>query len=146
MKEEVAQHCVRLLDARDTLRGHYDRDYQLRAMGYFILVAKFHNRVQVKVRIDVFFPMSIRSFFSSAPHFQLEEYSRYSANAFDPRDIGHIVRHLFAELNFDFQLALPQEFVELYLELNSIETCKLNEPKVKSKMLNRERSSNEFVR
>ena len=49
MKEEVAQHCVRLLDARDTLRGHYDRDYQLRAMGYFILVAKFHNRVQVKV-------------------------------------------------------------------------------------------------
>ena len=56
MKEEVAQHCVRLLDARDTLRGHYDRDYQLRAMGYFILVAKFHNRVQVKVigpcRID----------------------------------------------------------------------------------------------
>jgi len=50
MKEEVAQHCVRLLDARDTLRGHYDRDYQLRAMGYFILVAKFHNRIQVKVR------------------------------------------------------------------------------------------------
>ena len=49
MKEEVAQHCVRLLDARDTLRGHYDRDYQLRAMGYFILVAKFHNRIQVKV-------------------------------------------------------------------------------------------------
>jgi hypothetical protein len=50
MKEEVAQHCVRLLDARDTLRGHYDRDYQLRAMGYFILVAKFHNRIQVKVK------------------------------------------------------------------------------------------------
>ena len=50
MKEEVAQHCVRLMDARDTLRGHYDRDYQLRAMGYFILVAKFHNRIQVKVR------------------------------------------------------------------------------------------------
>jgi hypothetical protein len=49
MKEEVAQHCVRLLDARDTLRGHYDRDFQLRAMGYFILVAKFHNRIQVKV-------------------------------------------------------------------------------------------------
>lgn len=50
MKEEVAQHCVRLLDAQDTLRGHYDRDYQLRAMGYFILVAKFHNRIQVKVK------------------------------------------------------------------------------------------------
>ncbi|CAF0717521.1 unnamed protein product [Adineta steineri] len=110
MKEEVAQHCVRLLDARDTLRGHYDRDYQLRAMGYFILVAKFHNRIQVK----------------------LEEYSRYSANAFDPRDIGHIVRHLFAELNFDFQLALPQEFVELFLELNSTESCKLNEPKIRA--------------
>jgi len=110
MKEEVAQHCVRLLDARDTLRGHYDRDFQLRAMGYFILVAKFHNRIQVK----------------------LEEYSRYSANAFDPRDIGHIVRHLFAELNFDFQLALPQEFVELFLELNSTETCKLNEPKIRA--------------
>ncbi|CAF3383318.1 unnamed protein product [Rotaria sp. Silwood1] len=110
MKEEVAQHCVRLLDARDTLRGHYDRDYQLRAMGYFILVAKFHNRIQVK----------------------LEEYSRYSANAFDPRDIGHIVRHLFAELNFDFQLPLPQEFVELFLELNSSETCKLNEPKIRA--------------
>lgn len=41
------------------------------------------------------------------------------------------MRHLFAELNFDFQLALPQEFVELFLELNSTETCKLNEPKVK---------------
>lgn len=110
MKEEVAQHCVRLLDARDTLRGHYDRDYQLRAMGYFILVAKFHNRIQVK----------------------LEEYSRYSANAFDPRDIGQIVRHLFAEINFDFQLPLPQEFVELFLELNSTETCKLNDSKVRA--------------
>ena len=54
MKEEVAQHCVRLLDARDTLRGHYDRDYQLRAMGYFILVAKFHNRIQVKVSKNLF--------------------------------------------------------------------------------------------
>ena len=59
MKEEVAQHCVRLLDARDTLRGHYDRDYQLRAMGYFILVAKFHNRIQVKVIIDDYFKRKI---------------------------------------------------------------------------------------
>ncbi len=126
MKEEVAQHCVRLLDARDTLRGHYDRDYQLRAMGYFILVAKFHNRIQVKVKKT----SKMNFFLFVFIIVQLEEYSRYSANAFDPRDIGHIVRHLFAELNFDFQLALPQEFVELFLELNSTETCKLNEPKV----------------
>jgi hypothetical protein len=65
MKEEVAQHCVRLLDARDTLRGHYDRDYQLRAMGYFILVAKFHNRIQVKVkteRINIFLSVKYRYF------------------------------------------------------------------------------------
>jgi hypothetical protein len=60
MKEEVAQHCVRLLDARDTLRGHYDRDYQLRAMGYFILVAKFHNRIQVKVKRKMNFFGSIK--------------------------------------------------------------------------------------
>ena len=41
-----------------------------------------------------------------------------------------MVRHLFAELNFNFQLALPQEFIELFLELNSTDTCQLNELKV----------------
>lgn len=29
-------------------------------------------------------------------------------------------------------MALPQEFVELYLELNSIENCKLNEAKIRA--------------
>ncbi|CAF1177371.1 unnamed protein product [Didymodactylos carnosus] len=98
MKDEVAQHAIRLMDSKDTLRGFYDRDYQLRALAYFILSAKFHNRI----------------------HVRLEEYARYTANAFGTKqDIAPTVRNVFRDLNFSLQIAIPYELMEIYLELNS---------------------------
>ncbi|CAF0753370.1 unnamed protein product [Didymodactylos carnosus] len=98
MKDEVAQHAIRLMDSKDTLRGYYDRDYQLRALAYFILSAKFHNRI----------------------HVRLEEYARYTANAFGTKqDIAPTIRNVFRDLNFSLQIAIPYELMEIYLELNS---------------------------
>lgn len=49
MKSEVTQHAVRLLDAIDTFKGYNERTYQLHAMTFFILAAKFHNRGRIRV-------------------------------------------------------------------------------------------------
>jgi hypothetical protein len=49
MKAEVTQHAVRLIDVVDTLQGRNERSYQLRAMAFFILAAKFHNRTRIRV-------------------------------------------------------------------------------------------------
>lgn len=49
MKVEVTQHAVRLIDTVDTLQGRNERSYQLRAMAFFILAAKFHNRTRIRV-------------------------------------------------------------------------------------------------
>jgi hypothetical protein len=54
MKVEVAQHAVRLIDAVDTLHGRNERSYQLRAMAFFILAAKFHNRSRIRVCVKHF--------------------------------------------------------------------------------------------
>ncbi|CAF4621488.1 unnamed protein product, partial [Rotaria sp. Silwood2] len=110
MKAEVTQHAVRLIDAIDTLQGRNERTYQLRAMGFFILAAKFHNR----------------------SHIKMEEFSRYSANAFEPREIGDCMRTVYNELNFEVQLPLAFDFLELYLELNSSETFQLNTSKIRA--------------
>jgi hypothetical protein len=60
----------------------------------------------------------------------MEEFSRYSANAFEPREIGDCMRIIYHEINFEVQLPLPSDFLELYLELNSTETIQLNTSKV----------------
>ncbi|CAF3336355.1 unnamed protein product [Rotaria socialis] len=110
MKPEVTQHAVRLIDAIDTLKGRNERTYQLRAMAFFILSAKFHNRSRIR----------------------MEEFSRYAANAFEPREIGDCMRTVNNELNFEVQLPLVLDFLELYLELNSNETFQLNTPKIRA--------------
>ncbi|CAF0768616.1 unnamed protein product [Rotaria sordida] len=110
MKVEVTQHAVRLIDGIDTLQGHNERTYQLRSMAFFILAAKFHNRSRIR----------------------MEEFSRYSANAFEPREISDCVRTVYHELNFEVQLPLAFDFLELYLELNSNETFQLNISKIRA--------------
>ena len=49
MKVGVTQHAGRLIDIVDTLQGRNERSYQLRAMAFFILAAKFHNRTRIRV-------------------------------------------------------------------------------------------------
>ncbi|CAF4576862.1 unnamed protein product [Rotaria sp. Silwood1] len=110
MKAEVTQHTVRLIDAIDTLQGRNERTYQLRAMAFFILAAKFHNRSRIR----------------------MEEFSRYSANAFEPREISDCMHTVYNELNFKVQLPLALDFLELYLELNSNETFQLNTSKIRA--------------
>jgi hypothetical protein len=60
----------------------------------------------------------------------MEEFSRYSANAFEPREIGDCMRTVYNEINFEIQLPLASDFIELYLELNSNENFQLNTSKV----------------
>lgn len=55
MKSEVTQHAVRLIDAFDTLQDRNERLYQLRAMSFFILSAKFHNHSRIRVRYSTVF-------------------------------------------------------------------------------------------
>lgn len=60
----------------------------------------------------------------------MEEFSRYSANAFEPREIGDCMRTVYHEINFEIQLPLANDFLELYLELNSTDAYPLNTSKV----------------
>jgi hypothetical protein len=125
MKAEVTQHAVRLIDAVDTLQGRNERSYQLRAMSFYILAAKFHNRSRIRVCSNNFI---LKKFFFS--YIKLEEFSRYTANAFEPREISDCMRTVYHEINFEIQLPLTSDFIELYLELNSTETIQLNTSKV----------------
>lgn len=60
----------------------------------------------------------------------MEEFSRYSDNAFEPREINDCVHYVHNELKFEIQIPLVLDFIDLYLELNSNETFKLNISKV----------------
>lgn len=60
----------------------------------------------------------------------MEEFSRYSANAFEPREIGDSIRTVYSEINFEVQVPLVLDFLQLYLEINSNESLHFNTSKV----------------